>query len=47
MLEWAGLIALIPIMKYNGEKGKGWKWGFYIFYPLHMFILGLVKILIL
>ena len=47
MLEWAGLIALIPIMKYNGEKGKGWKWGFYIFYPLHMFILGLVKIMIL
>ena len=46
MLEWAGLIALIPILQYKGEKGKGWKWGFYIFYPLHMFILGLIKIMI-
>ena len=42
-LEWAGLLALIPIMEYNGEKGKGWKWAFYIFYPLHMLILGIIR----
>lgn len=42
-LEWAGVLALIPIMQYNGEKGKGWKWTFYIFYPLHMLILGIIQ----
>ena len=44
MLEWAGLIALIPIMMYNGEKGKGSKWFFYIFYPAHMLVLGLIYV---
>ena len=46
-LEWAGLIALIPICMYHGEKGKGSKWFFYIFYPAHMLILGLIRVLIL
>ncbi|MBR4343788.1 MAG: conjugal transfer protein TraX [Lachnospiraceae bacterium] len=42
-LEWAGLIALVPIMKfYNGSKGRGLKWFFYIFYPVHMLLLGLI-----
>ena len=44
-LEWAGLIALIPIMKfYNGTEGKLPKWFFYIFYPAHMLVLGLMRI---
>jgi len=42
-LEWAGLIALVPIMKwYDGARGSGSKWFFYIFYPVHMLILGLI-----
>lgn len=33
----------IPIMSsYNGKKGLGLKWFFYIYYPLHILILGLI-----
>jgi len=42
--------ALIPViillLLYNGEKGRGGKfakWGFYIFYPLHLLIIAVVK----
>ena len=39
------ILAIIPIWLYNGEKGRGGKWlqyGSYVFYPLHMLILGLL-----
>jgi len=29
------VLALPLILHYNGEKGPGWKWFFYIFYPAH------------
>ena len=38
----------IPVLyRYNGERGKwkGMKWFFYIFYPAHLFLLGLIKVL--
>lgn len=44
--------ALLPIFLlnlYNGKKGKSnslTKWGFYIIYPLHLLIIGIIKILI-
>lgn len=37
--------AWIPILLYNGEKGRGGRWlqyGSYVFYPLHMLLLGLM-----
>lgn len=40
-----GLFCAIPILlKYNGEPGncKHTKWIFYIYYPLHMIILGMI-----
>ena len=39
------ILAFLPIALYNGEKGRGGKalqYGSYIFYPLHMLILGLM-----
>lgn len=39
----------IPILKmYNGKRGtlKGMKWLFYIYYPAHLFIIGILRILL-
>ena len=39
------ILAYLPIALYNGEKGKGGRllqYGSYVFYPLHMLILGLL-----
>ena len=29
------LLAVLPILLYNGERGKNSKWFFYVFYPVH------------
>lgn len=42
------LLALIPIWLYGGEKGRSGRalqYGSYVFYPLHMLVLYLVKFL--
>ena len=38
------LLALIFIFSYNGNKGKNLKYLFYAFYPVHLLVIGLVKI---
>ncbi|RHV90645.1 hypothetical protein DXA96_06645 [Lachnospiraceae bacterium OF09-33XD] len=35
----AAFLALIPIYLYNGKRGRQLKYGFYIFYPLHLLLL--------
>jgi len=37
------LLALIFIFKYNGKKGKDLKYSFYAFYPVHLLLLGIIK----
>lgn len=44
-IEWFAAFAVIPIVMYNGRKGKQTKviqYGFYIFYPAHLLILAVV-----
>ncbi|WP_022762390.1 TraX family protein [Butyrivibrio sp. AD3002] len=36
-------LSIIPLLLYNGKRGKGLKWLFYTFYPGHLLILYLIK----
>lgn len=40
--EILALFMLIPLMKYNGARGKSTKYVFYAFYPVHLFVLALI-----
>lgn len=45
--RWIGGTAFIPILLYNGKrgfaKGKWIKYAFYIFYPLHLFLIYIFR----
>lgn len=40
-------LAIPLIMLYNGKRGKQNKWAFYIFYPAHLLVIYLLKLLFL
>lgn len=38
--QWWSLLALVPLALYSGQRGrKSFKYGFYIFYPLHLLVI--------
>ena len=40
------MLAIPLLCLYNGELGKKSKYGFYIFYPLHLLIFGIIRLII-
>lgn len=41
-----GALALWLQLHYDGTQGKRWKYGFYLYYPLHIIVLGVMKLLV-
>lgn len=48
ILQMGVVLALPLLYMYDGKRGKcrwrGLKWGFYVYYPLHLFLLGLLRV---
>lgn len=45
-IQLFAFVALIILERYNGEKGRNIKFLFYIFYPVHLLILGLIALVL-
>ena len=52
ILQLGVIISIIPLSLYNGKKSdnekinKVMKWAFYIYYPLHLLVLGIIGLFI-
>lgn len=46
-MEVTAFLALLPVKRYNGERGLKMKYFFYVFYPAHLLILYLISRLVM
>ncbi|MER0123764.1 TraX family protein [Streptococcus sp. ZJ93] len=44
-IQWMMGFAILPLMFYNGQRGKGSKYFFYWFYPAHIYLLYVLSYL--
>lgn len=44
--QWMMIFALPFMLMYNGEKGKGYKHFFYVYYPLHLTVFNIIAAVI-
>lgn len=47
-MQELGALAILPIALYSGKKAttsKAVQWGFYLFYPVHLLVLWLIKLI--
>lgn len=46
-IQWVMCFGFIPMLLYNGKRGVGMKNFFYIFYPLHIWILYIISTILI
>ena len=52
LLQTSVVLAIPVIMLYNGKRGKKqavnsiMKWVYYVYYPLHLAVIGVIRLLI-
>jgi hypothetical protein len=46
IIQMCTLLSLPILKQYNGERGnwKGMKWFFYLYYPAHLFVIGIIRV---
>lgn len=48
ILQMCTLLSLPILRQYNGKRGqwKVMKWFFYIYYPAHLFVIGIIRVML-